>query len=821
MLLAGLALSLAQVPQPALRLSQETLAAGETLVVSGSFFDPQERYTVILTPPVGEALRFTPEIRPDGEFLLEVRLAVPGRWQLDVQGADIFTTVMLSVTPADDDVAPETVTDDVDDVADAVTDEMPDDAAVMLDATAEPEADEQREEAEQTPIAVRPDTIVREGNAVIALAGQQLLWQLPLASGGLTSEVVVRDELAYVGHGNSLLEVRAEDGVVLRRWPLPGQVDTIIESGEALVITVQLSDGLSETLHWRDGALDETVRFDLDPAVYTFLRREAESGTISAAQDPTNPYLQLALGRAADGEAAQAHLARALEAAQTFYDLAALARELVQLGELELAGQAMDAALADFAARGYDPRLLRSRELHERYNFPLIPMQRALRDGDMALAGFWAEWLQYFVAADVPEVSETLFEYAALLGQAGDREGAAHWRERARAPSGTSVRGLVDRLALQLAEPGWYEVGALLLAVMLFHGVMLTKYWIAQNVNLRRRLAMKRRNGPLSRLLIVRYYNLGEKLTVVLMLLVTLAIVVLTTWSRQAVELPLVLRSGTLASRAAQQALSELPTIGEHGALLAGYAAQVRGDEAEALEHYRGALALAGARNNLAILTGDPALFEGATAIPEARFNAGQAVDGFHFHRRYLTGPLLYVPSEQDLTLAMVGSWQRAFRRLATEPWRALGDLQPQGMPFALWLVIVGLLMLYTLYSALWLLIPRMRWVRSAPRPFFYYVAAFFVPGSGMADELWGFAVLLAWTFFSASFFGRVFSTGTVSTGVSYLWDGYILGFIYLLNTVALIFDYRKAKTQLEQLRRDNPELAREFGLNPLKAERA
>lgn len=827
---ATLLLSYAQTaPQPELRLSSDTLRVTETLTISGSFFDPDTIYILRLTGPTGVSMRSNLDVRDNGDFSHAVQLNAPGMWQIDVQGADVFATLMVQVLPGTDESEPEPAPLPTEVSPESETSQETDDSADSQDDTGqpgtEPTEDETTDETDLplTPAASsQPDTFLREGNSVIAMADNQLIWSLPFVPGALTTEPVVRGDRLYVGHGNSLLEVAASDGVVTARWPLSGQVTSVRQVNAGLMLDLELSGGLTETVRWTNGELEVPARFDPDPRVLNFLRLEAE-GDISAAQDPTNPYLHLQLGQEAPNvTTAREHFSAALNAAQTFYDLAALSREFVAVGEFDLANDAFDRALQDFAERGYDPRLLRDAALHEAYNFPLRPTETALLEGDLPLADFWANWLQYFVSSDVPIVTQVLNAYARRLRQNGDVEAANRWRDVAHPATGPSARGLLDTLVLRLAEPGWYEVLALLIAVGLLHMVLMIKYWPAQDVNLRRRAAMGRVNSPLGRLLIMRYYTVTEKLVVVLMMLVTLAIVILATWNNRASVIPPALQSGTFASHSAQHTLERLPLTGDYGALVAGFAAQVRGDLAEAATLYQAAANLAGVRNNLAIISDEPSYFERVlelAPLPETRYNLGQDQTSFPFHRRYLPDTLIsYVPTEQDLHLAMVGSWQRTFQRLFREPWQTLSDLRPQGLPFFIWIVVVGLLALYTLYCFLWLLVPRMRWVSRAPRPLLYHISAFFVPGSAMADELWGFFVLLPWTFFSASFLGRFFSTGTVSTGVSYIWDGYILGFIYLFNTVALIFDYRKQKRQLELLRRDNPELAKEFGLSPLPA---
>ncbi|MFX7605177.1 hypothetical protein ABTJ35_19145, partial [Acinetobacter baumannii] len=89
----------------------------------------------------------------------------------------------------------------------------------------------------------------------------------------------------------------------------------------------------------------------------------------------------------------------------------------------------------DFAARGYDPRLLTDGGLGAAYNFPLVPLRNALAAGDDLSAGFWTERL-LLAAPSVPGAGAALADYAALAERIGTPD-AAVWRDRAASVAGS------------------------------------------------------------------------------------------------------------------------------------------------------------------------------------------------------------------------------------------------------------------------------------------------------------------------------------------------------------------------------------------------
>src|SRR5690606_33467332 len=112
---------------------------------------------------------------------------------------------------------------------------------------------------------------------------------------------------------------------------------------------------------------------------------------------------------------------------------AQLAREFLRLSEprSDLATEAMDGALADFTARGYDPALLFDQELAEAYGFPLGALEGALGRGDLDEATFWAEWTHLLATPSVPRTQDALRELGRSLRAAGRPDEATLWRARA------------------------------------------------------------------------------------------------------------------------------------------------------------------------------------------------------------------------------------------------------------------------------------------------------------------------------------------------------------------------------------------------------
>ena len=655
-----------------------------------------------------------------------------------------------------------------------------------------------------------PYEVGLEDGAVVARDGDEILWTLTFPpESGETSGLLTRSDVVYVGHGNSLLTLDLATGVVQDRLALPSQVTGLSPAADGLTVTTE-----TETVTFSSGTLEPVV-FDPASALFGWLRAEAQGEDPAArlAQDPTNPWLYLRVGQTLNApESTRDAFAAAVERAETFYDAAGLSRALLELGEPDLANLAADKALRDFAARGYDPRLLRDLTLHEAYNFPLQPFQEALAAEDLERAGFWAPWLAYFAAPEVPAVGRALRDYADLLRQNGQGLEANRWRDLGR---GRLMLAPPAAAARFLGRSGWYSALALLATVLALHFTLAAKYWRAQSVNFERRRLLNRSVSPVSRIFIMRFYSLTEKVVLLMLLAGALLMAGLASGYRGTDDVA-ALGSGTFASAAAQS-YADAPLAGTRGDFVRGYAAQVAGDEDRARTRYDAAEDFAPALNNLGALTGDDTFYRRAaelSRLPEARYNLGEdTTDLFAFQRAYRPGtPLLAVPSSQDLQVARAGDWSGAVAGVFVNPWSGLMAARPAGLATTLWAPLVVLFLVLVAVTFVWLFVPRLRWVRNAPRTWAYHVLALLVPGSGLADEVWGLLLLVPWALVGLDTLSHLYAWN-IGVGLSLRTDLVALAVIYLVNTVAVAVEFWSYRRRMTALKRDNPELALEFGL--------
>ena len=87
------------------------------------------------------------------------------------------------------------------------------------------------------------------------------------------------------------------------------------------------------------------------------------------------------------------------------------------------------------------------------------------------------------------------------------------------------------------------------------------------------------------------------------------------------------------------------------------------------------------------------------------------------------------------------------------------------------------------------------------------------IPGSGAADEMWGLLLLIPWAIVGVDILADIFNWG-FGLGITRNWDYIILGIIYVINLAAVIVEYFSYRRRMTNLKRDNPDLAAEFGLN-------
>ena len=761
-----------------LSVSPTELAAGESVSVESSGLPPGSQVTVQLTTPGGKS-REGVRVGEAGRFGLETPLRVVGGYQLMVRGQGLDETRILEVRPAKAQRPPEQL--------------VPPDPA-PLDP---PQTDSPPTEAESAPPAVR-----RVEGGLQATQGGALHWRLTFPAGsGATTEPVFAGEQLFVGHGNSVLRLEPRTGNVLERAIVSGPVERLEALDDAtLTVTVRHGEELTERFTLRDGRVQEPVRFGAAPATFGYLRAEANVRDPAARlkRDPTNPWLHLALGLRKDSEGAQAHFTEAIATATTFYDLAGLATALEGRGERPLAADAFDAAMQDFAARGYDPRLLTNAGLEAAYHFPLTPLKAALEGRGDRSAGFWAERL-VLAAPNVPGADAALNDYAALLRATGSPEDT-EWARRADR-STLAAPDLPERVAVVLGRSGWGFALALLGAFAALQLTLFAKYALA-------RRADRGDGGRAPWLFAVRYTTLSEKIVSLLLLASVLACSALAGWQDAADPPPPALASGTLLSYPAQAFLEDAKLNGPASTFIRGYSAQISGDEAAARTLLVRAGDYAPALNNLGVLTGNDDLYRRALSLlptlTAARYNLGDAAERnalLPFAARYQPGPALAVPTTQTVQTAITGSWQTALAR-ATTPQRLSAPPAVTTTPrLALWRTAQLLFFLVVLVILVSLFIPRPRSVHGAPRPWAYELLALLVPGSGSADEAWGIFLLVPWAVFGAAALSPRFSWGT-ELGLTPLTLLLVLGGIYLLNAVAVAVEWQAHRSRRRALAR-------------------
>lgn len=666
------------------------------------------------------------------------------------------------------------------------------------------------------------------GDSVVAeTSAGAVLWRLdfPVGSGATAGLARSADRLV-VGHGNHLLELAGNTGQVLARHRLPAQVVETAVVGNAFEATVQYQDGATRRVRVTASGPAELLPFDTDPALYTWLRQEA--GVADPAgrlmQDPTNPWLYIAqVQSSTSGAALQAEtlLQNALANSATFYERAQLADAFLALPNprRDLATTAMDAAMEDFVARGYRAELLTDPGLQDAYGFPLGRLLNSLGRGDMDRAGFWADWLYRTSTPEVPETQSALREYALYLQEAGMRDEASLWRTRANeARGGFQVGAILTQAAQTVGRTGWYGVAALIVSIIALHITLLAKYWRPQSLTMQRARAAGKSVSPVfARLTFMRYATWVEKLVVVLLFAAALALTALQGWATQLDTVPRAWGSGTLSTPAALDAVVTLDPDRPGALFVRGYAAQTVGDVAAAEQAYRQLPDDPAALNNLAVLTGDEALFRQALELdPDnavAQYNLGSGPNPARLQDEFAEGePLLVAPDASLLGGALAGTYLSAWQSAFTNPWAALTTLEGVTVAPWLWTVLVVLFLLWAAVSILYLVVPRPRLARNAPRTFLYHLLAILLPGTGLADEFWGVFLMVPWAIFGVDFLLNYIPGGPDPT-MALRTDGIALIVIYVLNLVAFFVEFGSYRRRMVALKQNDPQTAREFGL--------
>lgn len=670
--------------------------------------------------------------------------------------------------------------------------------------------------ADLTPAPVSPVNVKLEGGILTAIENDQTKWTLDFPSGsGETTGLAEFGNALYLGHGNSVLKINRDTGKVEQRFIVSGQVTELGGGPGMVTVQSQVDEGLTESFTIQDDRLQETVRFGNQPEIFNWLAAEASVTNLNErlAQDTTNPWLFVRAAAETTDAAQQQNLYReALNSSQTFYDQARLATFLLNNNQTDLANEAMDKALKDFAARGYDPRLLRDEATMQRYGFPVKEFEEAIEQRDTAKGNVYAKWLSYFVSPDNSTVNTLLQDYAGVLSAQGNREGADAVRAYTEGARLTRVDNILGTLANALGRAGWYGVFSLFVAIVGLWLTLLFKYWSPHSLLNKRRQAAKKSINPFSRLLSIRYYSFTEKVFLVLLFASMLVLAALASWNERgrAVASEVAFSGGTFSSPVAQNALVNLPDNPSSN-FIRGYAAQLAGNTEEATRFYQQAGNFAPALNNLAAITKDEATFRLAGNLPEAQANLGEEVT-LSAWQTIAPKPLLVTPALSDLRAAAAGSWLDALARVFTNPWTGLQEARPTTIQPWLWTALQVLFLLLALIAVLWLFVPRPRLAANAPRNILYHLFSLLIPGSGLADEMWGIVLIVPWAVVGLDVLSGLLGWG-LDIGIG-LNTGYIiLGVIYLINLIAFIVEYNSYLRRMKGLRQSNPDLAREYGL--------
>jgi len=783
---ALLAFAAAQ-PGPTLALEgPDRVLVGDAVVLTAVGVEEAE-HTLRVVAPDGHARERT--VTPvGGRLRLEIELDQPGRTVIWLEGPGLqarFTVPVEAVAlgvvgpagPAAEVPAPPTPGSDP-----------------------VPTRPEGREEPRPAPGApenppATPDgevTYRLEPDAVAALqADGGTRWRLPFppAAGAPTIALRHLDRL-WVALGHQVLGLDPLDGRIVQRIATSGRIVELRPVGTGLAVVSEVAApgaDLRVEARLENGVLNPPALFDASSGLFDALQREAQVGDPAArlAIDGTNPFLHLQAAVAAPTPTErEAETATAIASAGTFYDLARLARGFADQGWWGAADAAMAAAAADFRTRGYDPALLTSTEVHERYGFPLRPLQRALLRGDQAAADLWAPWLHALSGPDLAGVGSELRAYATALAERGDAAASALWRERAAERTNTQVGDLLARNALTLGRSGAVASGALLVAFLVLHLTLAVKYLRAQGLAQRQAREAGRRvpRWPLLRSL--RFFGLTEKIVLLLMLASAYATIALVLWSQRGDPLAAAAATGHLGAPTATAVWSGARGDAAARAWVVAYLADRAGDGPAARA------ALAGVQG-------------GGVERAQAALDAGHAVPA---------------PSAGALRAAAAGTWTGAIADAFARPW-ALSDghLVLFGLPAWTWPVQLVLFWLVVALHLIALLLPRPRYAAHAPRPFGYHLLALLAPGTGQADELYGVLLLVPWAIFGLDAIVQLLGGGS-PLGIPFGAGIVVLAILYVVNAVAWAIELSSVRKRLADLRTSQPELARAFGLRPAVA---
>src|SRR5690606_35241156 len=158
------------------------------------------------------------------------------------------------------------------------------------------------EPSPQVPAAGLPTASLRDGDVVGVLEAREV-WRLSFGpdSGG-TSGLLQLDDRVLVGHGNHVLVVDANTGVVAQRFRMPARVANIERSVDTIEVVIVPEGGAAQRLPFSPDEDGPLYSFEPNPDLYGWLRAEAAVPDPEAAlaEDPTNSWLYVAAAQLSD-----------------------------------------------------------------------------------------------------------------------------------------------------------------------------------------------------------------------------------------------------------------------------------------------------------------------------------------------------------------------------------------------------------------------------------------------------------------------------------------------------------------------------------------
>jgi tetratricopeptide (TPR) repeat protein len=677
-------------------------------------------------------------------------------------------------------------------------------------------------------ITLRPDALEAKRSGVI-------LWRIAPAPAAVVT--VARGVL--VAEGASVTLRVADTGQVLERSFLSGKVMLLEPSGADVRASVQLDSGIREGFTLRAGKPVERVTYPPSKALLATLEPASNLNLTQLRAmvnlDPNNPLLLASFAAALERDKqtvpALEQFRKALAKSEPFFVSIRLAALLERFNQPDLADDALRRARVQYARSGYDPAFRVNQSALVAWGDPLGTARSLFKAGNAKRGGVWLEFLRNtmprFAGFDA-----TYVEYATWLESQGNPGEAEQWSEFNRQlAQGTPFR-LGEQAPSRIAGLSLAATLALLFAYFALQLVLTAKYWGVQSKDLQafggRFGAWHRAPFQRLRFAMPAYQTFTERFVLLTLLTSVLALLVVHNWgvhSRNALAEP-TLSQGTLGGAGFWAKYADQPATPK-GEALRGLAAQLDGDLERAARFAKNAPTSALAINNLGVISS--VRNDTATATAQYRealkldpnamapaYNLGNAPSGYRatFHNDTRAGqPMLAIPEPKELVSTIAGDLSNEFSSLGRNPWQYLSTLAlPSFLRLPNWALqlIAVILLVLAVGHVLWLIVPRPASTRLAPRGFLYELLAILIPGTGLADEVWGLFLLAPWAailgvlalfnsgyaalaptlFGPSSPLGIARAPAWIDLGNLELWLLGSLGVIYVINLLAWFLEF-------------------------------